>query len=807
MNFNIKQCIPHIVAILLFIIASVLYFSPILQGKQIKQNDISQYIGMSKSFKEFNKNSDNETFWNDAAFGGMPTYQLGAKYPHNYIKKLDLSLRFLPRPADYVFLYFLSFYILLLVLKVDWRYALIGSFAFGFSTYYLVILGAGHNAKAHAIAYFPLVLAGIFLVFNKKYLLGFLLTTIAMGLELNANHFQMTYYLLFLVLVIGLVYLFYAFKNKELKQFFIAVGTMSIGVVLSLGLNATNLLATSEYAQESTRSKSVLTINTDGTKKEVTNGLDKDYITYWSYGVGESLNLFVPGLFGGSNSEPIKKDALIVKKMQRMFNISGKDAQQYAGQFMYWGNQPGVSGPAYLGAVVIFLFVLGLFLVKGRLKKWILFGGGLLLILSWGKNFSLLTNLFIDYVPFYNKFRAVSSMQVIVELVVPILGILGLYNFFHNIESKEQKSKALKYTVFITAGLATLFYLSKGFLFDFVGSNDGMLIENYGADFLNMIKDQREAIFTSDVLRTLILVLLSAGILWLYLKEKLNENVALLLIGFLIIFDLVGVDKRYLNDDNFVSARKVNVPFQLTEADNIILKDSSHYRVLDFSANPFNNARTSYFHKSLGGYHAAKPKRAEDIFDFYVSKNNIGVINMMNVKYIIQNNNGNTVALNNPYTNGNSWFVDKVQTVQTADEEIILLDSLNLKKQAVVQFGQGEIKESYKLDSLASIKLSLYKPNHLVYESSNANDGFAVFSEVYYKNGWNAYLNNELLPHFRVNYLLRGLPIPKGKNIIEFKFEPQVIKTGSSIALASSICFILLLLGGIFYKFNTKKGV
>ena len=807
MNFNIKQCIPHIVAILLFIIASVLYFSPILQGKQIKQNDISQYIGMSKSFKEFNKNSDNETFWNDAAFGGMPTYQLGAKYPHNYIKKLDLSLRFLPRPADYVFLYFLSFYILLLVLKVDWRYALIGSFAFGFSTYYLVILGAGHNAKAHAIAYFPLVLAGIFLVFNKKYLLGFLLTTIAMGLELNANHFQMTYYLLFLVLVIGLVYLFYAFKNKELKQFFIAVGTMSIGVVLSLGLNATNLLATSEYAQESTRSKSVLTINTDGTKKEVTNGLDKDYITYWSYGVGESLNLFVPGLFGGSNSEPIKKDALIVKKMQRMFNISSKDAQQYAGQFMYWGNQPGVSGPAYLGAVVIFLFVLGLFLVKGRLKKWILFGGGLLLILSWGKNFSLLTNLFIDYVPFYNKFRAVSSMQVIVELVVPILGILGLYNFFHNIESKEQKSKALKYTVFITAGLATLFYLSKGFLFDFVGSNDGMLIENYGADFLNMIKDQREAIFTSDVLRTLILVLLSAGILWLYLKEKLNENVALLLIGFLIIFDLVGVDKRYLNDDNFVSARKVNVPFQLTEADNIILKDSSHYRVLDFSANPFNNARTSYFHKSLGGYHAAKPKRAEDIFNFYVSKNNIGVINMMNVKYIIQNNNGNTVALNNPYTNGNSWFVDKVQTVQTADEEIILLDSLNLKKQAVVQFGQGEIKESYKLDSLASIKLSLYKPNHLVYESSNANDGFAVFSEVYYKNGWNAYLNNELLPHFRVNYLLRGLPIPKGKNIIEFKFEPQVIKTGSSIALASSICFILLLLGGIFYKFNTKKGV
>jgi hypothetical protein len=807
MKFNIKQCIPHIVAILLFIIASILYFSPVLQGKQIKQNDISQYIGMSKSFKEFNEKSDTQTFWNDAAFAGMPTYQLGAKYPHNYIKKLDLFLRFLPRPADYVFLYFLSFYILLLVLKVDWRYALIGSFAFGFSTYYLVILGAGHNAKAHAIAYFPLVLSGIFLVFNKKYLLGFLLTTIAMGLELNANHFQMTYYLLLLVLVIGIVYLFEALKNKGLKQFLIAIVIMSTGVLFSLGLNATNLLATSEYAEESTRSKSVLTINPDGSKKEITNGLDKDYITHWSYGVGESLNLFVPGLFGGSNSEPIPKDALIIKKMQRMYKISSKDAQLYAGQFMYWGNQPGVSGPAYLGAVVIFLFVLGLFLVKGLLKKWILFGGGLLLMLSWGKNFSLLTNFFIDYIPFYNKFRAVSSMQVIVELVVPILAILGLYNFFHNLESKEQKVKALKYTLGITGGLVTSFYLFSDVLFDFIGSNDSMIIENYGPDFLNIIKEQRKSIFISDVLRTLVLVILSAGVLWLYLKDKLKENIALVLIGFLVLFDLVSIDKRYLNDDNFVSARKVNEPFQLTEADNNILKDTTHYRVLDFSTNPFNSARTSYFHKSLGGYHAAKPKRVEDIFDFYVSKNNIGVINMMNVKYIIQNNNGNTVALNNPYTNGNSWFVDKVQTVQTADEEIILLDSLNLKKQAVVQFGKGEIKESYKLDSLASIKLSLYKPNHLLYESSNANDGFAVFSEVYYKNGWNAYVNNELLPHFRVNYLLRGLPIPKGKNIIEFKFEPQVIKTGSSIALASSICFILLLLGGIFYKFNTKKVV
>jgi len=804
MNFNIKQCFPHVVAILLFVIASVLYFSPILQGKQIKQHDISQYIGMSKQHKDFNKTDSTETYWTDAAFGGMPTYQLGAKYPHNYIKKLDSLLRFLPRPADYVFLYFICFYVLLLVLKVDWRYALLGSFAFGFSTYYLVILGAGHNSKAHAIAYFPLVLAGIFLVFRQRYLLGFILTAIAMGLELSANHPQMTYYLLLLVLVIGIVYLVDAFKKKEVKHFFVSVGIMSVAVILALGLNATNLLATAEYAKESTRSKSELTINPNGSPKELTDGLSKEYITHWSYGIGESLNLFVPGLYGGSNSEPIAKNAVVVKKMRRMFGISTKEAQEFAGQLMYWGEQPGVSGPAYIGAVVIFLFVLGLFLVKGRLKKWILFGGGLILILSWGKNFSFLTDFFIDYVPLYDKFRAVSSMQVIVELVMPILAIFGLHKFLNNYEQKKEKLKALKYTVGITAGLAIVFYVLKGTLFDFVGNRDGMLLENYGPDFLKMIKNQREYLFTTDVLRTLVLVLFSAGILWMYLKDKVKENVVLLVFGCLILFDLVGVDKRYVNSENFVSARQVNEPFKISPADAQIKEDTSHYRVLDLSANPFSDARTSYFHKAFGGYHAAKPKRAEDIFEFYVSKNNIGVVNMLNIKYIIQDNKGQLVALNNPYTNGNAWFVDELKTVNTADEEIVLLDSLNLKKQAVVQLGDRE-RTNYKTDSLASINLTSYKPNHLVYETSNSNDGLAIFSEMYYKNGWNAYVDGELKPHFRANYLLRGLEISKGKHTIDFKFEPQVIKTGSSIALASSIGLILLVLGGLFYEFKKKK--
>ncbi|MFD0963888.1 YfhO family protein [Pseudofulvibacter geojedonensis] len=798
---DFKKILPHLIAVLLFIVASVLYFSPVLQGKKIKQSDITQYIGMSKQQNDFRETEKSEPYWTDAAYGGMPTYQLGAQYPHNYIKKLDKVLRFLPRPADYVFLYFLCFYILLLVLKVDWRYALLGSFAFGFSTYYIIILGVGHNAKAHAIAYMPLVLAGIFLVFRKKYIFGFLLTALAMGLELNANHPQMTYYLLILIGVIGLVYLADAFKKKKLKHYFTSVGILTAGVILSLGLNATNLMATKEYANESTRSKSELTIDALGAKKVVSSGLDKEYITHWSYGIGESFNLFVPRLFGGSTNEPLPKDAKVIKAMQNSFREKGyqvprKTAEEYAGSMMYWADQPGVSAPAYIGAVCIFLFVLGLFLVKGRLKRWVLIGGGLILMLSWGKNFSFLTNFFIDYVPLYNKFRAVSSMQVIVEMVIPILAIFGLYRFMNDYEQKDKKKKALLYTTAITSGLLLLFLALSGSVFDFVGTRDGMLLEQFGVDFLNAVKEERANLFTSDILRTLTFVLLTAAVLWLSMVDKLKENIALLIIGCLMLFDLVGVDRRYVNDDAFVSAIQVNKPFKATEADKQILKDKSHYRVLD----RFEGARASYFHKAFGGYHGAKPKRAQDIYEFYVAKNKIDVINMLNIKYVIQEREGKTVALNNPYAYGNAWFVNKVETVDNADQEILALDRLKLNEQAVVQKNQASLQPTYELDSLATIKLTSYKPNHLVYESNNSNNGVGVFSEMYYKNGWNASIDGKDVSHFKINYLLRGLEIPKGKHTIEFKFEPQVIKTGSTITLASSILLMLLVLGGVYFE-------
>ncbi|MBE9489485.1 MAG: hypothetical protein IMY67_04255, partial [Bacteroidetes bacterium] len=431
-----KEFLPHIGVLVLFVIISLAYFSPVLQGKKIFQSDIVQYTGMAKQQNDFRKTTGEETYWTNSAFGGMPTYQLGAKYPHNYIKKLDLALRFLPRPADYLFLYFIGMYILFLVLKIDYKLAFVGALAFGFSTYLIIILGVGHNAKAHAIAYMPLVLSGILLTFRKKYLYGFLLTTVGMALELVANHFQMTYYLLLLVIVIGIVYLIEAFKKKTLPDYFKAIAIMAGGVLLAIGMNATNILATKEYADTSTRGKSELTIHADGSPKEVTKGLDYDYITEYSYGKLESFNLFIPRFMGGGSAEPLPENPKTLDAVMQL-GASPQEANQILNQVpMYWGEQPIVAAPAYVGAVVIFLAILGLFLIKGKLKWWLTAGFFLSLLLSWGKNFSLLTDLFIEYVPLYNKFRAVSSIQVLLEMIFPILAIVGLHHFFFKADNE-----------------------------------------------------------------------------------------------------------------------------------------------------------------------------------------------------------------------------------------------------------------------------------------------------------------------------------------------------------------------------------
>lgn len=806
MPISIKKCLPHVLILLGFVIISLAYFSPVLQGKSIFQSDIVHYIGMSKQQKDFKQATGEETYWTNSAFGGMPTYQLGAQYPNNYIKKLDLALRFLPRPADYLFLYFIGFYILLLVLKVDFKLAALGALAFGFSTYLIIILGVGHNSKAHAIAYMPLVLSGILLTFRKHYIFGFLLTTLALALELVANHPQMTYYLMLLVLVLGMSYLIDAYKKQELPHFFKSVGIMVLAVVLAVGMNATGFLATQEYAKESTRGQSELTINPDGSPKEVTSGLDRDYITEYSYGILETFNLFIPRFMGGGSHEDVGKDSESYQFFLKQ-GVPPLEAREYAKQTpTYWGDQTIVEAPAYIGAVVIFLFVFALFLVKGRLKWWLVGGSLLSLILSYGDSqpFKFITDLFIDYVPLYNKFRAVSSIQVILELCIPVLAIFGLVKLFNNFNEYEDKLKALKFTVIITAGLAVVFLLFKSSLFNFVGGSDGYYRQNFGQQFMDALIADRKTFFTEDTLRTLVLVLLSAGTIFLFLKKKLSETKVIMAFAVLILIDLVGVDRRYVNNDDFVPSIKMNKPYQATEVDKAIMQDPEHFRVYDLVSRA--PAKASYFYNSLTGYHAAKLKRYNELYDFYISKNNINVLNMLNTKYIIaEDEEGNPFPYTNPDANGNAWFVENIKLVQSANEEILALDSLDTKKIAVMKAGNDYasfLKEDIMIDTTATITVEVYEPNYIKYKSKSAVDGFAVFSEIYYKEGWNAYVDGQLTPYSRVNYVLRGMNVPAGEHVIEFKFEPEVVKTGSRIALVSSIIFVLLLISGLLYNFK-----
>ncbi|MFN3137396.1 MAG: YfhO family protein [Allomuricauda sp.] len=807
MTLSPKAIITHICVIALFILASLVYFYPVLQGKAIFQSDIAQYKGMAQERDAYKDLTGEESYWTNSAFGGMPTYQLGANYPHNYIKELDRLIRFLPRPADYLFLYLIGFYILLLCLKVDFRLAALGAVAFGFSTYLIIILGVGHNAKAHALGYIPMVLGGIVLVFRKKYILGFILTALAMALEISANHYQMTYYFMLLVLVMGLVYLIYAIKEKELKHFFVSVGILILAVALSIFTNATSLMATKEYADWSTRGTSELTINPDGSEKAVSTGLDYEYITQYSYGIAESLNLFAPRLFGGSGNEDLGRDSKAYEYLTDQGLSPSKALEFSSGLPLYWGDQPIVAAPAYVGAIIFFLFVLGAFLVDGKKKWWLLTGAILSLLLSWGKNFPLLTNFMIDYFPLYNKFRAVSSIQVVLELCLPVLGILGIRELFKSSVDKKEKLKALKLSFFISLGLGILIFLLKGF-FDFEGLRDETYRGYFGDELMTMIQRDREAVYINDTIRSIIYVALAAAVLWFFIKDKINKNILVFALGALILFDLVGVDLRYVNEGDFVRQRQVNQPFQANQIDQMIQQDDSIYRVFD-PQEGINGARTSYFHKSIGGYHAAKPRALQNLFEYHLYQNNLQVLNMLNVKYIIQQDEeGNSYPAVNPDANGNAWFVDQLLPVSSANEEILKLKDFNSKTQAVVNTSEYPelTKLRYSVDSLARIDLVDYRPNSITYTANNPNDGFAVFSEMHYPSGWQAFIDGAPQEHYRVDYALRGMKVPAGQHNIEFKFEPEVVETGSQITLAANALLGLIIVGGLgFTLFRRKK--
>ena len=795
--------LPYVLVVAIFILASITYFHPVLKGQKIQQSDITQFKGMVKEINDFRADKNTEPYWTGASFSGMPSYQISAYYPNDLVRVLDQTVRFLPRPADYTFLYFLSFFVLMMALKVNWRLAIFGALSFGFSTYLIIIFGAGHNAKAHAIAYMPLVLAGVLWVFQKRYILGFVITSLAMTLEIYTNHPQMTYYLGFCLLIFGIVSLIDAIKEQKITDFIRHSAIVVVAVLIGIGANSPRLMAMKEYADQSTRGTSELTINPDGSQKVTLNGLDKSYITEYSYSKLETFNLVIPGFMGGGTVEELDDDSQFYKLLEQ--KAGKKVADQYAKQvLLYWGDQPIVEAPAYIGSVIFFLFFLGIFLVKGRVKQWLVAVTIFSIVMSWGKNFDLLTNFFIDYVPLYNKFRAVSSIQVLAEMCVPILAILGLKEFFSPNISTADKQEALKKTLYVFSGLLVLGLLLAHSFSTFEGLRDSQYSQLPG--LVDAVIADRKSLLLYDSFRSLLLSLLSATVLYVFLKNKLKQVGLIVLLLIFMLFDLISINKKYVNEADFKPSRKNEKPFKASEADKIILQDTSHFRVGNFTVNPMNDGSTSYFHQSIGGYHAAKMMRYQELFEYQIAKNNRQVLNMLNTKYfIVDSSKGIKQAQLNPDANGNAWFVERLKVVNSANEAILALDSVNTKNVAVFERSsstQKELKSSFKMHPTDTIELLNYDVNSLTYLSKTTNEQFAVFSEIYYKNGWNAYIDGELVPHYRINYVLRGMLIPPGEHTIEFKFAPKVIQQGSVISLFSYLLLFGIPIGGLFFGKN-----
>ena len=782
----------HITVIIFFIITAVLFFSPVLKGKKILQNDIVQYSGMSKELKDYRLKYGKETYWVNNAFSGMPTYQLGAKYPHNYIKKLDLLIRFLPRPADYLFLYFIGFYFLMLSLKIEYRLAVLGALSFGFSTYLIIIIGAGHNAKAHAISYMPFVLGSIIYVVRKKYIIGFILTAIFLGLQLTANHFQMTYYLMFIVIVMAIWFVVKCIKDNDRVHLIKTIVVLFTSLVFSLLMNSSNILTTMEYSKESTRgNSSSLTINSDGSPKEnFSKGLDREYITQWSYGVFESLNLFIPKIVGGGSSEKLDSNSSFYQILRKSGYSPLESNQIVKNSPTYWGNQPFVEAPAYVGIAVFFLFVFSVFLYRGNHRSWLLASIILSLLLSFGKNFSFLTDLFISYFPIYDKFRAVSSIQVILELCIPVMAILGLSSLFSDKIMTKSKIRALNFTGMVFLLILIVLYLIKGFL-PFSGISDQYMDET----IIEALIEDRKEIYVSQLLKSFIFISIIFSLIFLFIKEKLKKNYFIVSLAIIISTDLILFSKNYVNDENFVEAVNVENPYNLDKVYKSIIDDKSDYRVLDLTE---NSTKPNYFFNSINGYHAAKLGRYNDVMDFYLNKNHLNTLSMLNTKYIIFNQEGEKQIFKNEFSSGSAWFVRENINVFDDDQEIKSLDTLNYKEISVSQ--SFESKKYY--NNTSSIVVAEKKSDYIRYDVSSDDTGLIIFSEIFYPKGWKAYINDQELTIERFNYILRGLEVPKGKHRLEFVFDPTIVKLSSNISLFSTLGFMFIILVMILKRKN-----
>ena len=802
-----KSIAPHLIAFFIFLAIPLVYFSPVIQGKVLSQSDVRNYEGMAKEIKDFKEATGEQTLWTNSMFGGMPAYLILVRHSGNIIGKAHriLSLNDF-KPVSYVFLGLISFYILLLCFGVNPYLSIIGAFAYAFSSYFFIIIEAGHLTKAIALGYMPGVFAGVYLAFKERKILGALIFGFFLALQLITSHYQIVYYTLLMIIVFGIYKFVYTIKDKTYKDFSKSMVFLVIAAMLAVGTNAGNLLTTYEYGKDSMRGKSELTHN-EGVK---TSGLDKDYATAWSYDIDETLTLLIPNFKGGSSHGELSKDS---KTYEVLKNSQGAGfAKKMIKQLpLYWGTQRFTSGPVYVGAFLLFLFVLGIFILKGRTKWWLITITVFSILLAWGRNFMPLTDLFLDYFPGYNKFRTVSMILIIAEFAIPLMAMLTIKKIIDNKENRKELIKYLKYSLYIVGGICLFFIVFGKGLFSFDAQSDQGYISQ-GAQFLvDALKEDRATLLRNDAFRSLLFILAGTGTIIAFLFHKIKLNVFYALIAFIIVVDLWPVNKRYIDNDDFVNKKQAVAPFTPTRADEYILQDKDpDFRVLNVAVNTFNDASTSYFHKSIGGYHGAKMQRYQELIDFHISKNNMAVLNMLNTKYfIVPTKDQGPIPQQNPEALGNSWFVNEIIWAENADDQIEKLTEFDPQKQVVIdKRWENQIEGfSFSNDSAASITLSEYKPNYLKYDYNSSVDQIAVFSEIFYDKGWIAKIDEKESDHFRCNYVLRGMVVPKGKHIIEFSFEPKSYHLGNKIALTSSIIFILLALGYIVYIIKRKQNI
>jgi hypothetical protein len=810
----VKKALPHLFVIGIALLVIITYFNPMLSGKVLKQADVDQWRASYEEIYQFYQSTGERTFWTGTVFSGMPTYLIGATYQYNFTVTLQTFFSSVfHNPLDTVFLLFICFYVLMLAFEAGPFLAFIGAIAFTFSTFNFINIDAGHLTKGNAIAYIPLVLAGIQITLRKNKLFGALLTGIAMSMELAANHLQITYYLLLIVLVWMIAEVVLAIKEKKFMHIAVCGIFLALAAGVGVATYAPGLLATEEYGQYSIRGKSELTKTSSGESNatNASSGLDKDYALQWSNGVAEPFTLLIPDFYGGASNGELSTSSETYKILKQNNVPNAKQIIQ--SMPLYWGTQPMTAGPQYYGAIICYLFVLGLILVKGREKWWILAISALAIALSMGRNFMSLTDVFFYHFPLYNKFRSVTFILSITQTLFPLLGMLAIRDIVRGAVSKVAIKKALLLSFYIVGGLCAFFVLMPELFFSIFSIDKGEGINEYFVSRMDTqlpewLRDSlvadRKAMLRMDALRSLVLIGVAVGLVWFYVEGKLKQNVMIGVLAFVVLADLWLVDKRYVNDRDYQAKKKENqAVFPKTQADEMILQDKDpNYRVYNTTQNLTQDAITSYYHKSIGGYHGAKMRRYQELIEFQIAKNNMQIFNMLNVKYFIVGDSANNLyPQQNPEACGNAWFVPEYAMVENADVEMDSMTHIMPKQKAFIdkRFADQLKDITVEADSLASIKFVSYKPNHLVYESNTAAPQVAVFSEIYYDKGWNAYVDGQLTPHFRCDYVLRGMVVPAGKHTIDFKFEPSVVAIGEKVSLVSSILLYggMLIIGGL----------